>query len=333
MLSRKNKPLHHKNIISSGISLHFSHCFCNFALMKKKYRLIVLFLAPLIVAIVVCECLLRSFPNSYKLKYERVCQLGDSVETLILGASHTYMGLNPLYFNERAFNLAHISQTYDYDYKLLEKFAPRLHPKTVITAVDNGILFDPPLETSEGWYLCTSYQLYMDCGDYSVLSKYNYEITSATNTFKKIEKHWNGEEVECDRSGWCITYKASLRDTAECSYDYSMRRIVKHTCKNWDYYKHNQQALFQLCDYCRQHDIRLILLITPTIPYYYQQIPPQQKEAILETLGYCHKYYGAEIGDYLEDKRFSDDDFYDCDHLSDIGAKKFSQMIAADFCL
>ena len=47
----------------------------------------------------------------------------------------------------------------------------------------------------------------------------------------------------------------------------------------------------------------------------------------------CCAKYGAVKCDYSRDARFRDDDFFDSDHLSDQGARKFSAILARDLGL
>ena len=37
-----------------------------------------------------------------------------------------------------------------------------------------------------------------------------------------------------------------------------------------------------------------------------------------------------EFRDYIKDPRFSSADFFDCDHLTNLGAKKFSEIISQE---
>jgi hypothetical protein len=55
----------------------------------------------------------------------------------------------------------------------------------------------------------------------------------------------------------------------------------------------------------------------------------QQKEnfQLIEDL---KSKYGVEYYNYEKDSRFVSDDFYDADHLSDVGATKFTKILNED---
>ena len=63
----------------------------------------------------------ESIPNSYTYKREYIEQHGAEIQTLILGSSNAYDGLNPSVMPQ-AFNLANSSQTLEDDYRLLERY-------------------------------------------------------------------------------------------------------------------------------------------------------------------------------------------------------------------
>ena len=89
--------------------------------MKKFLRHIALFLLPLLIVAVALEFVAESIPNSYTYKRDCMEQHGAQIQTLILGSSNAYDGLNPSVL-PHAFNLANSSQTLEDDYRLLAKY-------------------------------------------------------------------------------------------------------------------------------------------------------------------------------------------------------------------
>ncbi len=82
------------------------------------------------------EQTLRKIPNDYKYKADYLKENGKQIETLILGSSHTFTGLNPKLFTNKTFNAAHSAQSLDLDYKIFEqnrKYLPNL--KTIIIPI------------------------------------------------------------------------------------------------------------------------------------------------------------------------------------------------------
>ena len=89
--------------------------------MKRFLRHIALFVLPLLLIAVVMEFVAEAIPNSYTYKRDYMEQQGAQIQTLILGSSNAYDGLNPSVL-PYAFNLANSSQTLEDDYRLLAKY-------------------------------------------------------------------------------------------------------------------------------------------------------------------------------------------------------------------
>lgn len=93
--------------------------------MKRFLRNITFFVLPLLILAVVMEFVGEAIPNSYTYKREYVEQHSTEIQTLILGSSNAYDGLNPSVL-PNAFNLANSSQTLEDDYRLLAKYIDSL---------------------------------------------------------------------------------------------------------------------------------------------------------------------------------------------------------------
>ena len=107
--------------------------------MKLFLRKISLFVLPVLVSLFCVEYAIRSLPNSFKLKNEFIENSGGEIETLILGSSHTFYGLNPKCFQSKTFNFANISQSPDVDLAILKSYEDELinlktvEPGTVVS--------------------------------------------------------------------------------------------------------------------------------------------------------------------------------------------------------
>ena len=94
--------------------------------MKRFYLAVLLFVTPIFVFMGGVEYAVRQIPNEYKYKNDWMDQHAEEVETLILGSSHAYDGINPDFLGKNAFNLAFPSQTLKYDHHLFFRWADRL---------------------------------------------------------------------------------------------------------------------------------------------------------------------------------------------------------------
>ena len=75
-----------------------------------------------------------------------------------------------------------------------------------------------------------------------------------------------------------------------------------------------------------------VLLQTPVSEAYTCLTDPAQLQLVKAMTDSCCMQYGAKKRDYSCDNRFQDTDFFDSDHLSDQGARKFSAILARDLC-
>ncbi len=88
----------------------------------KKYLIRTLFIGfPIALFLLIGELALRNIPNDYSLKRDYLDKNAQNLKTLVLGSSHFYRGVNPDFLEQPAFNAAMVSQTLDYDLKILEK--------------------------------------------------------------------------------------------------------------------------------------------------------------------------------------------------------------------
>ena len=89
--------------------------------MRTLYLKIALFLAPLFLVWLALEVFYRQAPNNYSYKDQQLQKVAANVQTLVMGDSHAFYGINPEYFKDLTFNLSNISQSLLTDELLLEK--------------------------------------------------------------------------------------------------------------------------------------------------------------------------------------------------------------------
>ncbi len=287
--------------------------------MRKFIVRVLCFLLPLLGILVILEGYARSLPSSYKQKDSWMQENAHEVEVLVLGNSHGLFGLRPQVFPKKTYNLCQVSQIFEYDEYLLLHYAPLFTKLSdVILIVDNSNLFDAPLELTES-YRCAYYRLYMDYPKHSYCSKYGFELSNVTALYNKMKA-----KSFCDSLGWNGSYTKDQRPDDYLSEENVSEAALRHQCKNWQYADDNRSALNRIAEWCNQHHVRLILLQAPVSRAYYDKIGQRQLDYIKTA---CH-IPGVLDLDYATDKRFSDEDFFDPDHLTTEGAEKWSKIIS-----
>ncbi len=303
--------------------------------MRKFVITLLTFTIPVIVLLGLCEFVARGTPNSYKYKDDWMQKNHQSVKTLILGNSHTYMGVKPEYLGDSVFNLANLGQSLYYDQYLINRFVDRCsNLKTIIIPISTCSLFDKSMEEQRQWYRCIYYKLYMGCEDHGFFSKYNYELSNPDYCFKKIGKfvsfQLGDKDFGYDTYGWCTDCEPGLLTNPD--WDESKGEIEDHK-RPLETIGKNIEILKDVAQTCKNQKIRLVLIITPTWKTYYNIFPREQLEKMYCAIRYLQDSCQVEFYDYFRDSRFIDEDFYNCSHLSRIGAAKFSKILKEDLSL
>lgn len=180
-------------------------------------------------------------------------------------------------------------------------------------------------------FRCRYYKIYMDCDLYPDISLYNLEISDYQSARGKVERYLSNEDVPgCDGYGWGTTFRLSAKSMEIWNSGIDAENAVKRHTRSWEYINQNSSRMKELADFCKGHDIQLVLITTPCWHTYYDNLNQKQLAKMYELTDNFSKKYGFPYLDYLKDDRFDADDFYDCDHLSDVGAAKFTKILVED---
>ena len=282
---------------------------------------------PVLCVLAGLEYLVRNAPNEYRYKADWMEKNASRVETLILGTSHAFYGINPSYFGPNAFSLAASAQSLQYDEFLFFKYAPKCKSlKTVILPISYFTLFSGDMEDGSEWWRAINYKVYMDCPYHSLFSKYNYFISNSEPFRAKLSKIIKGNTViECDSLGFGYPF---YRKSTPVLDDASVAVWVKHhTAKDFSHVEKNKQLIRNIATYCKDNQIQFVLVTTPTWKKYYEQLDTAQLEAMYGFINEMKDQFRASYYDHLRDSRFVPTDFTDCNHMSCDGAKKLSMFL------
>ena len=295
--------------------------------MKSFISKILLFSSFVIAFISIGELLVRRVPNPYSYKHQWMLNNAKDVETLVLGSSHTYFGINPEKFTAETFNLAFTSQNFEYDYFLLNQYVERCTSlKNLILPISYFSMFSNRFEDKDSWWYAINYKIYMNCDIHSDFSKYNFEFFHPSVYKGKLLSILKpSENLQCTELGMGTAYDIKNKTN---NWNDAEAAIERHTVKDYSKLEDNRGFLNKIIALCKDKDINVILITTPTWHTYYNGLNKVQLAKMHEVIDKLlrnneHvKYY-----DFLTDDRFVEDDFYDCDHLSNIGANKFSEIL------
>lgn len=295
--------------------------------MRKFLIKIWLFSFLTVILLSVGELVVRSQPSSYSYKYGRLKANGNGVNTLILGSSHTYYGLKPDVLGDSVFSLANISQTPEYDLVLLKKallLCPNL--KRVIIPVSYFTFRDPELENGVEWRLCMNYKIHMDVDVHSDFSKYNFYIFDFDTYCGKLRnlvlpQHMN----RCDSLGFGLGYNT---DSRKRDWQQTGKlRALSLTNPSETRPQEVVSIIEAMLDLCRDANIECILVTTPVWTTFRDNIEEEQYRQMGDLAEHLVQKYGLRYFDFFNSEQFGEEDFYDTDHLSDIGAEHLSRVV------
>lgn len=283
---------------------------------------------PLAILLAAMEILLQAMPNNYKVKSNYIENHSEEIETLILGNSHTYYGLNPEWMEAGTFNMSNVSQSFDIDLAILSHYLPKMSRlKTVVIRLSYDSMFETLSKTNEDWRY-KDYALYTDIPlDYSLTHHSEILSISFKENLKRIFKNYikNEASVTCNSFGWGTDANSSQ---AKDLYKTGALVAKKHTAISTDLFDDNYETLKGIADLCAQNQIQIVLVTPPAFETYYLNLNYEQLEATVNTgLELANQYDNLRYYNFLEYWRFDKQHFFDADHLNEHGALLFSKMI------
>lgn len=305
--------------------------------MKKFITKAIIFIIPILLVFTLMESVLRNIPNEYKFKKEYLDANSNEIETLILGSSHAYYGIDPTYFSSKTFNASHVSQSLDFDFEIIKKYQSYFkNLETIIVPLSYFTLFSNLALGKESWRI-KYYVIYYDMDvaesvlDHSEIlgGKFSINALKFTSYFKN-----KNNSIHCSDSGWGGAGKKSantkiLIDTGESAAKRHSPSIHHKTRQKA--FKDNIEIINSLVELCENQNIELILLTTPTFETYRENLNNEQLNLTVETANsIASKSENCKYLNLIDDSRFIAEDFFDADHLSEIGAEKLSKILSAE---
>lgn len=290
-------------------------------------QIIFIIFLPIVFVLGVCEYVLRSVPNDHTYKHQFLMTNKNKIKILSFGSSHGYYGIQPKFFSKSAFNMAFVSQSLKYDKFLYEKYAISCDSLEYIILPISYFSLRSNLEKSQEWWRIKGYCIYMGCDYHQYDLFYNLEIASK-DKLRSIFDYMlcDTSFINCDSLGWGINYRLESRHE-EWQKTGSIA-CNRHTKQSLEYVEDNKQYLKDIIDVCSKRNLKVILLTTPTYHTYYELLDSIQ---LKEMEDICSQFEVQNEHvvylNWLKHSDFTEDDFYDADHLNEYGAEKLTRML------
>ena len=300
--------------------------------MRRLYLKIALFLLPLFLVWLALEVFYRQAPNNYSYKDQQLQNVAANVQTLIMGDSHAFYGINPVYFKDPTFNLSNISQSLLTDELLLEKHIANLPAlKTVFINISYFTLSAKDNALESNW---RKYFYYHGMGitapSISFWNPQRYSMALIQRFDKSMALvqayHKNHTIVNATPLGY------GMQDASYIVKDKDAISLVianKHEDNSLDF-KNNTARLQRIIALCKKYEVAVVLLEMPVYTTYYNLLDTQKKEKIKSVLTTLSGVDDTVF--YLDlstNSLFEKQDLRDADHLTNSGAKKCSEYLNA----
>lgn len=298
--------------------------------MKNFYKKILIFLIPVFLVWVSTEAFYRFTENNYTFKSKIIKADSDRIETLILGDSHSFFGINPEYFTSPTFNIANVSQSLYFDELLLQKHIdslPNLRNVVLnisyftLSAVDNS---------SEDRWRRYFYQQDMDLevSSIPIFDPKQYSLTLARRFDKSVdlfvEYYKRGTLVSCYENGYGMQDETNIVPDKEMTSELIAK---KHEDNSLDF-EANAIRLQRIIELCNKKGVEVFLIEMPVYKTYYGLLNATKKDKINSTLSQLElKNNGVRYFNFCNEDSLIDSDFRDADHLTNEGAVKFSKLL------
>ncbi|MBN2790194.1 MAG: hypothetical protein JXR69_08385 [Candidatus Delongbacteria bacterium] len=296
--------------------------------MKNYLTKISFFVLPILLTLVFLEFYIRSKPNDYSYKNKYLTENAKDIETLIIGSSHSFYGIDPQYFSMNTFNAAHVAQSLKWDYFIFDNFKDRMtNLKFLIIPISYFSLFYD-LEGGDADWRIKDYKIYYDADGPSW--KYNFEILNRKIVPLVIHayKLFSGEDhgINCTDLGF-----GKRTALVDIDMDTSGKTAAEiHTVENFDDYDSNIEILEKFIIDCRSMDVKVLLISLPSWETYRKHLKADQlKKTVDACLDLSGKYDNVVYYSFFNDRRFVLEDFANADHLNDKGAEKISRLLDA----
>lgn len=242
-----------------------------------------------------------------KAKRDAVLQGGDACRIMVLGSSHGAYGVDPRFIGADCFNLCSNSQDLYTAEQLFMYMRKRLHNlEKVVVLLD---VF------SRGWRLERTSARHI-CAAYNYLYGVQYpECRNLKGLLRRCRK-LDGREIHVamNHNGYLAPPRLDLADTVA-------DRVGSHL-KN---YRRKDSQYVHLDNIVRNGDGLGIVVLIPPLRSDYRQLLPKgvpQDDARKLLAG-----TEARVVDLSSDASFTDDCFYDYDHLNSRGAEMLSRKL------
>ena len=198
----------------------------------------------------------------------------------------------------------------------------------IVLPVDCISFYNRIEKTPEAWRI-KKYEIYYDI---ETSDNFGDDIEILDNNirnspFRIYNYYIKGEsEKSCNRLGWGTNYNSKNRMNADLTGKVTAKRHMSDF--GIDKVQLNLVVLREINEFAKAKKIKIIYITSPAYKSYIENLLPDQ---LNNTSKYINELLASNPNsryyNFLRDTSFKAEDFYDGNHLDDIGAKKLSLKV------
>lgn len=308
--------------------------------MNKKTDVIKFALKCILIpaaAVLIIYCLNKPYLKIDELKYADVIKfetLGREyweIHVGNLGSSHGAYDFVYDSIREKGyvcFNFANTSQSYDYDYAILQAYGQYMEEDSVLFIPVSYFSFNNEVvNDSEREAMSIRYYHFLPP---EYIPDYDPYIDLVTHKMPILSAGADIIDLFPDLKLSLTAYAADDGIDAEEFARRAQERYSRHFDNKDEYFLPERiDELYAIIDYCQTHDITPVLITTPFSKYYRDLISGEFLQEFNETVTKIATDTGVSYYDYSNDERFREnlDYFSDSDHLNETGAAYFMEIL------
>lgn len=313
-------------------------------MMAKFLKKLILFLLIPLTFVLLSDLYLRNKDSLYKEKFEGALRNSGKIETLILGNSHANYGVDPQAFDRYAYNLANVNQSLYYDKRITLKLLDKLkNLHYVLISADYHSLSFSSQGLRDVWSFYGNGITYKNKSFLKARlspSLFAYPPKVILSFLKRDLQNilkYKGDAVDFPvqkgvnpldslQQGFIGFSGSDFNSFSNAKYR-SRAGVFNAKVKESEESDEIRMDLEDFIKILKERGVKPILFSPPTYEKYNRYLDSlllqKQKRAYKKI---AHKY-NIPYWDFMSDKNFKEEYFYNEDHLNKVGAEKLGGML------
>ncbi|WP_224994260.1 SGNH/GDSL hydrolase family protein [Cesiribacter sp. SM1] len=255
----------------------------------------------------------------------------EDVDILFIGSSHVYRGFDPREFEKHgytSFNLGSTSQTPYNSYYLLREYLPTTNPEMVVLDLYWNMLVQDGLESTID--IISNAELESSVVEMGLVLKNGLALNSMLiNAIKRL--HVPLHRLEQQKSRVDVYVKGGYTQTLHSGNTMSEEELESLEPMEFRFSDVQLAHLIKIIRMCKNRGIQLVFVVTPVTDYYKNKLVNYAEYAsAIKTIASRHNIPLFDYNRRADLELHSLKEFYDEDHLTQAGVKKFNRLFIND---